>query len=234
MPMAMPQIDDHPDNALAGALIGGAVSEHDPVVGPFEEETGPTRRCIITGEHGSPEVMVRFVVGPDEAVHPDFDGKLPGRGMWLRADSDALRSAVKKRAFSRAARQQINVGDDLEHRVFVGLQKRCLDAISLARRAGQIVSGYDRVIEALGAEPSRWVAVLEAIDATPNAVSKMRGPAADRPVLRIADGALLGGVLGRDRCVHACVSKGGLATRLMRDARRLDGFLSAPSVRLYE
>jgi len=210
------------------------VSDPDPFVGPFEEEAGPTRRCIVTNDHDSPEAMIRFVVGPDDAVHPDLEGKLPGRGMWLRADADVLTKAVKKRAFSRAARQQVQVGDDLEQRVVVGLQRRCLDAISLARRAGQIVSGYERVVEALGSEPSRWVAVLEATDATPNATSKMRGPAADRPVLRVADGAMLGGVLGRDRCVHACLSKGGLANRLMRDARRLDGFLSAPSVRLYE
>lgn len=234
MPVAMTQSDKHlnatdPGTLAGGALPGGALpGEALPV--EAESESGPTRRCLVTGTCASPETMMRFVVGPDDQVHPDFDGQLPGRGMWLQSDGDILHRAIAKRAFSRAARKQVGVRDDLSDRVVSGLQKRCLETLSLARRAGQIISGYERVIEALSGEPSRWVAVIEATDATQNATTKMRGPAADRAILRIADGAAMGHVLGRDRCVHACLAGGGLADRLLRDARRLAGFLSARPV----
>jgi len=235
MPMTVTQRDHQDDATAIGVLAGVSVSDgrhHED--GTLEEdlidESGPTRRCIVTGALGSPELMMRFVVGPDDQVHPDFDGRLPGRGLWLQADGEVLRKAIDKKAFSRAARKQIGVQANLAERVCAGLQKRCLETTSLARRAGQIISGYERVIEALATESGRWVAVLEATDATQNAITKMRGPAADRPVMRFADGAAMGRVLGRDRCVHACIACGGLADRLLRDAGRLAGFLSARPV----
>ena len=35
------------------------------------EETGPLRRCIVTGDRLARETMLRFVVGPDGDVVPD-------------------------------------------------------------------------------------------------------------------------------------------------------------------
>src|SRR5882724_11710040 len=46
---------------------------------------GPLRTCIVTGEEGTPERMIRFVVGPQGEVVPDLARKLPGRGLWVRA-----------------------------------------------------------------------------------------------------------------------------------------------------
>ena len=68
-----------------------------------DREDGPERRCIVSGESGSTYGLVRFVVGPDGGIVPDLAEKLPGRGIWLSSDRDSLRTAVKKRAFSRAA-----------------------------------------------------------------------------------------------------------------------------------
>lgn len=193
-----------------------------------DAETGPVRRCVATGALGAPSEMVRFVTGPDGAVCPDLAAQLPGRGMWLTASADALSSALRKKAFQRAAGAAVRTPDDLAETVIHGLRQRCLDAVSLARRAGHIISGYDRVAEALAREGARWTLVIEAADAAANAQGKMRGPAGARPVLRFADGAALGRVLGRERCVHAAVAEGGLAARLLADVRRLEGFDPAP------
>ena len=46
----------------------------------FEEEKGPNRRCIVTGQVLPVEQLIRFVVGPDGVVVPDIEARLPGRG----------------------------------------------------------------------------------------------------------------------------------------------------------
>ena len=72
----------------------------------------PERTCIVTGNTGPTDAMVRFVVGPDGSVVPDILGKLPGRGMWVAAQRDVVERAGKG-AFSRSAKAQVTVPDGL-------------------------------------------------------------------------------------------------------------------------
>ena len=44
------------------------------------EETGPLRRCIVTGDRLPREEMLRFVVGPDGRIVPDLAAAPSGRG----------------------------------------------------------------------------------------------------------------------------------------------------------
>jgi predicted RNA-binding protein YlxR (DUF448 family) len=70
----------------------------------MEPETGPLRRCIVTRQRLPKEKMIRFVVGPDRRVVPDLAGRLPGRGIWLSACSDVIKS--------EGAQEQRNRPDD--------------------------------------------------------------------------------------------------------------------------
>ena len=49
--------------------------------GKHKDREGPERRCIATGESGSPERLIRFVLGPDGAAVPGCRGQAarPGR-----------------------------------------------------------------------------------------------------------------------------------------------------------
>ena len=60
------------------------------------------RQCAVTRERLGKEALVRFVLSPDDVVTPDVAEKLPGRGVWIKADRAVLESAVKKNAFARA------------------------------------------------------------------------------------------------------------------------------------
>ena len=73
------------------------------------DDGGPLRRCIATGVVRPKTDLIRFVLSPDGIVTPDIAEKLPGRGLWLTADADALKAAVRKGAFSRAARRKATV-----------------------------------------------------------------------------------------------------------------------------
>ena len=103
------------------------------------------RRCIVSRAVRPRSTLLRFVVDPDGGIVPDVDERLPGRGLWLSPNRDMIEMAARKRAFARAARQQVSVPEDLGDRVASLLTRRCLDLLALARRAGQVVWGFDSV-----------------------------------------------------------------------------------------
>jgi predicted RNA-binding protein YlxR (DUF448 family) len=71
-----------------------------------EREDGPERRCIVTGETAPKRGLVRFVVSPDGEIAPDILEKLPGRGIWVSAERDAIETAVKKNLFAARPRRR--------------------------------------------------------------------------------------------------------------------------------
>src|SRR5579859_6206741 len=120
-----------------------------PAVPGEEDESGPIRRCIVTGERLTKERMVRCAIAPDGLIVPDVAAALPGRGLWLTAQRDIVVLAIKKRAFDRAAKRQVKVSADLADRIETLLALRCRDGIGLARRSGHAVAGSEKVAQAL-------------------------------------------------------------------------------------
>lgn len=180
------------------------------------------RRCIVSGEVMPREAMIRFVVGPDAVIVPDLLGKLPGRGLWVRADRSSLAAAIGRGRFAKAARQGVTAPADLPDRVEALLTKRCVDLIALARRAGEAVSGYEKVRAWLS--DGRAAVLLEAADGADTGRQKLLALAPGLPVVGSLGAAEIGRAFGRDRAVHAALAAGGLAARLRTEAVRLAGF----------
>ena len=189
------------------------------------DEKGPLRRCIVTGAVGPKEGMIRFVVGPDRTPVPDLEGRLPGRGMWLSAKRDVVNTAVAKACFAKAARQKLDVPADLADRLETLLRRRCLDILGLARRAGQVVSGYDKVRTELKA--GRGAVLLAASDGAEDGVSKIGALAPTLPVVRELSAFELGAAFGRDHTVHGVMLRGRLASLLLTESARLAGIAAA-------
>ena len=185
------------------------------------DEKGPLRRCIVTGVVGPKEGMIRFVVGPGQTVVPDLEERLPGRGIWLSARRDVVHTAVTKAFFAKAARQKLDVPADLADRLETLLRRRCLDILGLARRAGQVVSGYDKVRTELKA--GRGAVLLAASDGAEDGVSKIAALAPTLPVVRELSASELGAAFGRDHTVHGVLLRGRLATLLLTESARLAG-----------
>ena len=74
--------------------------------GRTKKGEAPERRCIATGETQPKSGLIRFVIGPEAQIVPDVLEKLPGRGIWVTSDRDALEKAVTKGLFSRGAKQK--------------------------------------------------------------------------------------------------------------------------------
>jgi predicted RNA-binding protein YlxR (DUF448 family) len=164
---------------------------------------GPLRTCIVTGETGAPERMIRFVVGPDGDVVPDLARRLPGRGLWVRAERALVEQAVAKKLFARAARAAVKAPADLPERVETLLLDRVLEDLSRARRAGRAVAGFVRVEQMIGRH--RTGLLIVASEADGDGLTKLQ--ATGLPIERLGDAAALGGVFGREQAVYVAVAR---------------------------
>ncbi len=187
-----------------------------------EPETGPTRRCFVTGAIKPTAELLRFVVDPAGRIVPDPAHRLPGRGLWLTARRDIVAEAVGKRLFARAAKAPVVVEPGLEDRIEVLLTRRCGDLLGLARRAGLAVAGFVKVKAALA---TGEVAVLvEAIDGAADGRGKLGALAPGLPVVSCLSASETGAAFGREHAVHVAVKPGRLADLFLAEARRLAGF----------
>ncbi|MDD9921132.1 MAG: RNA-binding protein [Boseongicola sp.] len=185
----------------------------------FRDE--PERRCIATGEVQPRRGLIRFAVSPDGDVVPDILGKLPGRGIWVAAEREALATAVKKGLFARAAKRAVNVPETLIDDVEAGLAKRLIDGISMARKAGSAVAGYEKVKDWLGKDEARIL--LQASDGSERGKSKLHAPGGKGSFFEVLTASELGLSFGRERVIHAALGFGGLTERIREDAIRLSG-----------
>jgi predicted RNA-binding protein YlxR (DUF448 family) len=189
--------------------------------GRVKERDEPERRCIVTRETGPKTGLVRFVVGPDDEIVPDLAGRLPGRGMYVTADAETLRTAVKKGHFARAAKQQVKVPPDLAERVEALLAARLTELVSLARKAGESVCGLEKTTAVLVSGEA--VLLLQAVDGSERERARLRPPAGENSLVTCLSAHELGLAFARDRVIHAAVLAGGLGDRIRDDALRLSG-----------
>jgi uncharacterized protein len=185
------------------------------------------RHCIVTGEVKPDHQMIRFVIAPDGEVVPDVATKLPGRGIWVTANRSAVNQAVKKGLFARATKASTSPSPDLADRTERALVARMLGDLGLARRAGQLVLGFDNVQSALDS-PNPPRLLIEAAEGAKDGKRKLYAVAHAQNIkpglVECLTSAELCLALGRGNVIHAAVRSGGLAERLFFDAERLCGF----------
>jgi predicted RNA-binding protein YlxR (DUF448 family) len=187
---------------------------------PKDRTDGPERKCIATGEVRPASGLIRFVVGPDGQIAPDIAGKLPGRGIWVSADPVALGKAAKKGLFARTARQAVKVPEDLPALVERQLAERVVNLISLARKGGHAVSGYEKVKDCLAKDEAEIL--IQASDGSERGKSKLSTPYGGSFIGWLT-AEELGRAFGRQTAVHAALHAGGLAQRVVEEAARLKG-----------
>ena len=195
------------------------------------ETPPPDRKCIFTGEKRPKSELVRFVVGPDTVIVPDILERLPGKGLWLKSSKSVVFDACKKNVFSRHARTPVLVPEDLIGMVEGLLRQRCLDIFGLAKRAGQMVGGYEKVRSILLAENAG--VLFMASDTAKDGKNKISRLATGSPIINCFSGSELGAATGRERLVHAVIRPGGFAQKLLSETSRLLGFCdNAPIYKL--
>jgi predicted RNA-binding protein YlxR (DUF448 family) len=188
------------------------------------------KRDIVSGEIMPEEALIRFVAGPDGAVVPDLARKLPGRGLWVAANRTAVEQAARKGGFSRAAKAKLAAAPDLADQVERLLKARLLAGLGLARRAGDLIFGFEKAATAVQAGKTAWL--VEAADGADDGRRKMlqarsralvAGLRAPR-LIGVFSSEELGLALGLGNVIHLAFLAGRGADRWTLDVERLSGF----------
>ncbi len=203
---------------------GGRTSKRERDHG--DDHDGPERRCIASGISGPTYGKIRFVLDPDGRLTPDLAERLPGRGVWVTADRTSIEKVVKKRLFSRGFKQPVETPETLAGDLEGLLLRRAVDAISLCRKAGAALNGFEKVKARLrvafdGDEPVG--ALLAASDGAADGRGKLAPMAGEARIISVLTANELGMAFGRDTVVHASLDAGGATDRAVRELDRLDG-----------
>lgn len=190
------------------------------------------RQCIVTRERDDPDSLLRFVAGPDGSVVPDIRHRLPGRGCWVLGDRATVEKAVAKNAFARALKASVKPDADLPGLTDTLLEQAAIQAVAMARKAGQVTQGAMQVDKAV--RSGQALAVLHAneaaadgrrkIDQARRATVHLGGPiiaAFQMFSLDQMDLAFTGG-----NVIHAAILDGGAghaALRRLNQLRRYRG-----------
>ena len=193
-------------------------------------EANRERRDLVSGEVMPEERLVRFVAGPEGVVVPDVARKLPGRGLWVAATREAVETAAKKGGFSRSAKAKLAAPADLADQVEKLLKTRLLAGLGLARRAGDLILGFEKAESAIEGGKAAWM--VEASDGAQAGRRKLlqsarRAAESGRPSPRLFGGFSseeLGLALGLGNVIHVAFLAGRGAERWTVDVERLSGF----------
>ena len=184
------------------------------------------RRDIVSGEVMDEAGLIRFVPGPEGVVVPDLARKLPGRGLWVAADRASVEAAARKNLFARAAKAKVGAPQDLADTVESLLRRRLLAGLGLARKAGEITSGFEKVSQAIAGGRAQWL--VEASDGAADGRRKLWALARRQPRVPGLIGAFtateLGLALGAENVIHTAFLAGRAADRWAQDVHRLSGF----------
>ncbi len=78
------------------------LDDAEPAAGRDTDRDGGLRLCAATRQALAPEHLIRFVADPAGDIVPDLARRLPGRGVWVRADRDTVVRAVKTNVFAKS------------------------------------------------------------------------------------------------------------------------------------
>ena len=189
------------------------------------KELETTRKCILTGQILAKEDLLRFVLLKDGRLVPDFNKKLEGRGIYISNSLQLLQGLTVKSPLNKILHTNVVIDTQLPQMVQQILYKRGVDAINLARKAGDLVLGFEKVKETI--QKGKAAFVIEASDAGDDGKQKIAAMAADKvEKFSLYDVDTLSKALDRENTVYLVVKKSPIAMMVKQALKRYQTYLN--------
>lgn len=181
------------------------------------------RKCVVTGETKAQDELLRFVKTPDNFLVPDFSKKLDGRGLYVSNSKSALKTALDKNLFIKSIHSFLKIPEDFLSQVEHLLYQRGLDALNLARKAGALVTGFEKVKANI--LKNKVAFVIEAVDAADDSSQKIATVSKNLETLKVYSSQDLDAALHKESTVYTAVLKSGIAHMVYKNVKRYQTFL---------
>jgi predicted RNA-binding protein YlxR (DUF448 family) len=197
--------------------------------GPRTEKSATMRMCAVSREVRPIDELIRFVVSPSGDIVPDLKRKLPGRGMWLTASRKAVAEAVRRHQFSKAFKRDLRVLPTFPSDLETLLVRSVTEALAIAAKAGQVVSGFGKVETAL--KEGKVAVLIHASDGAEDGIRKLdtlarqkdgnRGGRDEIPIVTALKSAELDLALTRSNVIHAALLAGAASRTFLSRSQML-------------
>jgi uncharacterized protein len=207
--------------------------------GPRTEKSATLRMCAVSREVRPIDELIRFVVAPSGEVIADLKRKLPGRGLWVSASRQAVAEAVRRHQFGRGFKRDVRVAPTLAADTEALLVRSAVEALAMAAKAGQVLSGFGKVETALQGRQDKTAvqALIHASDGAMDGIRKLdalarqnRGNTAESqeiPIVTALTSAELDLALGRANVIHAALLAGPASRTFLSRSQTLVRYRSA-------
>src|SRR5450755_1804452 len=197
-----------------------AVADPDLDNGPRTDRSATARMCAVTRAVRPIEELIRFVVSPQGEVIPDLKRKLPGRGLWVSASAQAVAEAVRRNQFSKGFKRDVRAAPNLAADTEKLLVRGAIEALAMAAKASQVISGFGKVEDALRQRNAQAQigALIHASDGAADGIRKLDAVVRQNagindesnrfPVVTALTSEQLDLALGRSNVVHAALLAG--------------------------
>ncbi len=197
-----------------------AIADPDLDNGPRTDRSATSRMCAVTRQVRPIDELIRFVVAPSGEVIPDLKRKLPGRGLWVSASRQTVAEAVRRHQFSKGFKREVRVSPTLATDTGNLLVRSAIEALAMAAKAGQVISGFGKVEDALRSRQARASlgALIHASDGAADGIRKLdailrqnagiNDESNQFPVVTALTSEQLDLALGRSNVIHAALLAG--------------------------
>jgi len=197
-----------------------ALADPDLDKGPRTDKSATARMCAVSRVQRPIDELIRFVVSPQGDVVADLKRKLPGRGLWLSASRETVAEAVRRHQFSKGFKRDVRVAATMPADIDILLCRSAVEALAIAAKAGQVISGFAKVEGALTARQrgAEVQALIHASDGAEDGIRKLNALARQNagnwaensgfPVITALTSAELDLALDRSNVVHAALLAG--------------------------
>src|SRR6202165_141258 len=193
-----------------------AIADPDLDNGPRTDRSATMRMCAVARQVRQIDELIRCVVDPSGEVIPDLKRKLPGRGLWVSASRQTVAEAIRRSQFGKGFKREVRVAPTLAADTEVLLVRGVIEALAMAAKAGQGVSGFSKVEDALEQRPAR--ALIHASDGAADGIRKLdalvrqnalvNDESREFPVVTALTSEQLDLALGRSNVIHAALLAG--------------------------
>src|SRR4029450_1014164 len=135
------------------------------------DRSATMRMCAVSREQRPVDELIRFVLSPEGEVVPDLKRKLPGRGLWITASRARVAEAGRRNQFSRGFKRDVRAAQTLASDTEKLLIQSAIEALAMAAKAGQVVSGFAKVEEALAGGQAK--SLIHASDGAADGIRKL-------------------------------------------------------------
>ena len=165
---------------------------------------------------------LKLHLSQDGELIPDVLGKIRGSGFCINFDKNELKKLISDRFKMLDNKEIAQKYTKIQKIIIQQIKKKILSKLSLARKSGNALSGFEKVREAIASKKKVYI-LFHATDGSKKELNRMLSGSTPPLIITLFDSEELGKIFNRASVAHSCIVEKGLAESFELDLKKLEG-----------